>query len=530
MIGSLIGPYRVTKKIGQGGMGAVYEAVHETIERRVAIKVLKKELASQPMVSVRFINEARAVNLVNHPGIVQISDYGQISDGSAYIVMELLQGETLGKRLFRSGGRLPVSEILRLVRQITSALAAAHQKNIIHRDLKPDNVMLVLETDDDAGSRERVKILDFGIAKVSSSPQGVNKEQTMADTVLGSPEYMSPEQCKGITAITDKADIYSLGVIMYRMCCGRLPFPTMQPNALLAMHIYEEPAHLRTVVPDLPEPLAELIHRMLAKAAADRPSAQQVFAATEQLAGLLGSSLSSPLLQMRRSDQSAVVASGGLAILSAEVPRVASTLGTASGQTGEKSPPAWRSLGARIGGALIAAGALLAVVAILMPRSSHHGEAGGGASGKHASKGAVSPPPLPQHPTEPTVKEPAGKLRPMWTVESDPPGAQVVRDADGVVLGVTPWHGEQTDGNEPIPVHLRLSGYSERALTLQPGADVLYSPTLSPKGRHSHSRSSSGAATGAGKDQKDQPDPKEASGNELPKATLPKHSQPEIAD
>jgi hypothetical protein len=286
------------------------------------------------------------------------------------------------------------------------------------------------------------------------------------------------------------------------------------------------------VVPDLPEPLAELIHRMLAKAATDRPSAQQVFAATEQLASLLGSSLSSPLLQMRRSDQSAVVAAGGSAILSAEVPRVASTLGTATGQSAEKAPPVWPSLAARIGGALIAVGALLAVAAILVLRSPHHGSAG---SGNHVGKAAKSPPPILQHPTESAVKEPAGKLRPMWTVESDPPGAQLVRDADGVVLGVTPWHGEQTDGNEPIPVHLRLAGYNERALTLQPGADVLYSPTLSPKGRRSHGHTSAGAgavgAVGAvGKGQKDQPDPKEASGNELPKATHPKHSQPEIAD
>jgi len=267
MIGSLIGPYRVTKKIGQGGMGAVFEAVHQTIERRVAIKVLKSELASKPSVSVRFINEARAVNLVNHPGIVQISDYGQTEDGGAYIVMELLEGETLGRRLLRSGGRLPVGDILRLVRQVTSALAAAHQKEIIHRDLKPDNVMMVLETDADAGERERVKLLDFGIAKVSSAPQGVDKEHTMADMVLGSPEYMSPEQCDGSGTITDKADIYSLGVIMYRMLCGQLPFRATTGSSLLAMHIYETPAPLTSLAPEVPEPLAALVHRMLAKSA-----------------------------------------------------------------------------------------------------------------------------------------------------------------------------------------------------------------------------------------------------------------------
>ena len=140
MIGTRVGPYRIERKLGQGGMGAVYEAVHETIERRVAIKVLNPQLAQNSDVSVRFINEARAVNLVNHPGLVQVSDFGQMPDGTAYIVMELLEGETLSKRLARLGGKLPLPEMLKLVRQISSALQAAHMKGIVHRDLKPDNV------------------------------------------------------------------------------------------------------------------------------------------------------------------------------------------------------------------------------------------------------------------------------------------------------------------------------------------------------------------------------------------------------
>ena len=125
-------------------MGAVYEAVHETIERRVAIKVLNPGLSQSADVSVRFINEARAVNLVNHPGLVQVSDFGQLPDGTAYIVMELLEGETLSKRLARLGGRMPLPEILRMCRQISSALQAAHMKGIVHRDLKPDLLRLAV--------------------------------------------------------------------------------------------------------------------------------------------------------------------------------------------------------------------------------------------------------------------------------------------------------------------------------------------------------------------------------------------------
>lgn len=138
MIGTRIGPYRIERKLGQGGMGAVYEAIHETIERRVAIKVLNPQLAQNADVAVRFINEARAVNLVNHPGLVQVSDFGQMPDGTAYIVMELLEGDSLSKRLARLGGKMPLLDILRLIHQITSALQAAHMKGIVHRDLKPD--------------------------------------------------------------------------------------------------------------------------------------------------------------------------------------------------------------------------------------------------------------------------------------------------------------------------------------------------------------------------------------------------------
>ena len=134
MIGSRIGPYRITRQLGQGGMGTVYEAVHEAIGRRVAIKVLLPQFATAPEVAVRFLNEARAVNLVTHPGLVQISDYGQLPDGTAYIVMELLDGETLTKRIHASGGRLSVPEILRMTRQIASALTAAHAKGIVHRE------------------------------------------------------------------------------------------------------------------------------------------------------------------------------------------------------------------------------------------------------------------------------------------------------------------------------------------------------------------------------------------------------------
>jgi serine/threonine protein kinase len=167
-----IGPYRVVREIGRGGMGSVFEAVQPQIERRVAIKVLHSQYAKNEQLVNRFFNEARAVNIVNHPSVVQISEFAQLPDGTAYIVMEFLEGESLGSRMKRQNGKLSLVESLRLARQIAAALAAAHAKNIIHRDLKPDNVMIV--ADPEAPGGERAKVLDFGIAKLAAaaSPDG----------------------------------------------------------------------------------------------------------------------------------------------------------------------------------------------------------------------------------------------------------------------------------------------------------------------------------------------------------------------
>mgnify|MGYP002140519901 CR=1 FL=1 len=172
--------------LGKGGMGTVFEAVHEAIERRVAIKILHPEYARTSEFAARFFNEARAVNKIDHPGLVQVNDYGQTPDGTAYIVMEYLRGETLGARLKRTNGVIPLTESLRMLRQVASALAAAHGKGIVHRDLKPDNIMLVPDPETPGG--ERSKLLDFGIAKVVEEARSGNTG------AIGSPFWMAPEQ------------------------------------------------------------------------------------------------------------------------------------------------------------------------------------------------------------------------------------------------------------------------------------------------------------------------------------------------
>ena len=232
-----IGPYRIIRKIGEGGMGAVYEGLHELIERKVALKILRPQFAVQPEFTARFFNEARAVNRVDHPGVVQISDYGQLPDSTAYIVMEFLQGEVLSSRIKGRGGPLPLEQALNIGSQLADCLTAAHEKNVIHRDLKPDNVMLV--ADSKAPGGERTKLLDFGIAKLA--PEDNNDPGlTRPGVVFGTPTYMSPEQCKGAKEVDARSDVYSLGVIFYQMLAGRPPF-VGEGVGVVVLHMHEEP-------------------------------------------------------------------------------------------------------------------------------------------------------------------------------------------------------------------------------------------------------------------------------------------------
>jgi serine/threonine protein kinase/photosystem II stability/assembly factor-like uncharacterized protein len=292
--GQLVGPYRIVGKLGQGGMGAVYRAIHTQIERTVAIKVLHAEFARDPQVAQRFLNEARAVNRVRHPSLVQISDYGQLAGGEPYIIMEFLEGQTLTAYLQHAAraeggqGKLPPALACALCREIALGILAAHDKGIVHRDLKPDNVMLV--ADPRRPGALQVKLLDFGIAKLLPSPAagpglgeepsgpGLEGEATQVGMLLGTPAYMSPEQVRGDGTVGAPSDVYALGVMLYQMLGGALPF-TGPATGVLAKHLYEEPPPLAQLAPELPEELAALTHRMLAKDPAARPSMAEVAAA-----------------------------------------------------------------------------------------------------------------------------------------------------------------------------------------------------------------------------------------------------------
>ena len=271
MVGSRIGKYRLIRQLGEGGMGVVYEAVREDIAARAAIKVLRPEYAANPELAGRFFNEARAANLIAHPGIVRVFDYGAEEGSIAYLAMEYLDGESLWKRIERHK-RMALPEALRIGRQIASALAAAHEKQIVHRDLKPDNIFIV--PDSEAPGGERIKLLDFGIAKMADEYRGAVR--TQLNYIMGTPAYMSPEQCRGSKGIGAPVDVYSLGVILFEMLAGRAPFVAVEPGDYLAMHMLQPPPRLSDLVPNLPPPLIEMAWKMLAKEPSERPTMAQV--------------------------------------------------------------------------------------------------------------------------------------------------------------------------------------------------------------------------------------------------------------
>lgn len=281
-----IGPYVIIKRLGQGGMGVVFEAVHTKIKRRVAIKLLRREFARNAETVARFFHEALAVNVIDHPGLVQIYDHGQQEDGSTYLVMEYLHGETLADRLKHHQRPMNEAAAVSMAMQLASALAAAHSHGIVHRDLKPANIMLVADPAMPDG--ERVKLLDFGIAKLADGVADTNRPRTQAGMILGTPMYMAPEQCRGLSDVDGKADVYSLGVVLYRLLSGRLPFvsaPGEDEFDIIAKHLSDPPPPLGNLNPKLSKPLVLLVHSMLEKARGKRPSMVDVLAELKRIQG-----------------------------------------------------------------------------------------------------------------------------------------------------------------------------------------------------------------------------------------------------
>ncbi len=462
-----IGHYTVGRLLGTGGMGQVFEATHDQIKRRAAIKVLHKKFAHNRQIAARFLNEARATSMVQNPNLVQIYEYGQTEDGTAFLVMEYLEGSTLRQRLEVSGGRFPVERAMRLCKQMASGLHAAHQKGVVHRDLKPVNIMVV--SDPEATGGERAKILDFGLAKLME-PEGPGAGLTNTGTILGTPAYMAPEQCKSARAADDRSDVYSLGIILYEMLTADIPFDAETDAELLSMHMFQEPPSLAKRAPHVNPGLAQLVHRMLRKDPATRPSAGEVVTELGQLMASGSGEIPGAVPPPRSRD-----AGERVTLVSRPEPHTRARL--PEGAAAEAKLAGKQAGGPRKGSLLQSLLWMLAAILLL------------------SCAGVVA---LLWYRNQQAAQAPAVVH---WSISSIPIDAEL-RDSAGRLLGKTPFSIERPRGEGTETLILRLPGYAEQRLTFSLARDAAHSERLIalPK-------SGPGTPSGAGEGSADEPPP-----------------------
>ena len=256
---TLAGKYRIEERLNEGGMGTVYRGTHVLMDKTVAVKVLRPSLAADEKIVARFSREARAASRISHPNALSVTDFGEDESGHVFLVMEYLSGRTL-KQLIRDEGPLPLPRVVEITRQVGDALNAAHQQGVIHRDLKSDNIMLL-----DTTSGDYAKVLDFGIAKINEPEGAVDTNLTAPNLVIGTPQYMSPEQCSHDSEIDARSDIYSMGVILYEMLVGHVPFSGDSPTIVMMKHLQDPVPSVLEERNDLPAAVGRVVARAMAK-------------------------------------------------------------------------------------------------------------------------------------------------------------------------------------------------------------------------------------------------------------------------
>jgi serine/threonine protein kinase len=488
MIGQQFGNYRAISLLGEGGMGAVYLAEHPAIGRRVAVKVLHKNYIRDENLLTRFLNEARAANAIRHPNIIEILDSGTIADGTPFLVMELLEGESLGTRIRRVGA-LPIQSAVEFCYQTASALGAAHKKGIVHRDLKPDNLFVVPDPHDP--ERERIKVLDFGIAKLQQSANDSVKTRT--GTLMGTPIYMSPEQCRGTKTVDHRSDIYSLGIIFFEMLCGQPPFVSEGFGELVNMHLNVAAPAPSTQNANVSPTIDAIVLKMLAKNPDERfADMGELMTALKASGGSMfvvrGTQPSSPDMGGKTGSQTGNTgASTGAGSLSN--PKLRDT--TFSTGVGERVDST-QAGGAKKGKAaivfVVAAAAAVAGGVFIFRDGEKVGVQREIATAPVSSAASaattapkVAPPPAPV-PAPPPVApaKPAVPKTVTVHVESDPAGAKVLDDASGGVLGVTPLVLNRPRGGA-LKLRLEKDGYTPNAHAISLSDDQTIELTLEHK-------------------------------------------------
>jgi hypothetical protein len=480
---TLDGRYKIERVLGEGGMGIVYKSVHTTLGKPLAIKVLRSEVSKNEEIVQRFRQEAQSASQIGNPHIIDISDFGTLADGSTYFVMEFLGGKSLTAALCEDN--FSTARSLNVVRQLAGALGAAHEIGIVHRDLKPDNVQLIAR----GGQKDFVKVLDFGIAKVGGS----TSKLTQAGQVFGTPHYMSPEQCAG-THVDQRTDIYAVGVMLYEMVCGKVPFDADNLMGILTKHLYENPVAPCEQTP--PASISPELEAIVLKCLQKKPEAR--YQTMAELASDLDAIERGLVPQAVFAKQARSAAGPGT--LTGVEARVGSGLNDAGVAVRKNRTPLFAGVGAL-------AVVLLGVVMFVLPRAS--------APAANASKtieplpmAAAEAPSAPQ-PTA-AAAPPAPPPAPVRAVakaeinlRSHPEHAEVYRD--GALLGSAPLSIARPSA--PIALELRLPGYGVRQVELSPDSTDELSislskleekplklgatPSASRSGRHPHAEGAS---------------------------------------
>jgi serine/threonine-protein kinase len=455
--------YRVISKLGEGGMGVVYLAEHVFIEKRVALKVLSEDFARKADLVARFMQEAKAASKIGHENIVDITDFGETASGSVFFAMEFLDGKDLAGHI-KTDGAMPFSRAKQIMNQICRALGAAHSKGIIHRDMKPENVYLVTRE----GRADFVKVLDFGIAKMSALDEGGSR-LTRTGMIFGTPEYMSPEQAKGDKP-DHRVDIYAAGCILYEMLTGDVPFHAETFMGVLTKHMFEppEPPSQRNPNAAIPADVEAACMKALAK---DR---DQRFQTMKEMALALEQCVGGDVSQAWGNEPSGV--GGGLREPSQafRTPGTAARAAIAASTTPEDAPKK-RGNGLMIGG----------IVALLL--------AGGAAAVVLSQKKPEPPKPAPIVEQKPVATKPVEPPKPVepakpthytMSISTQPAGAEVFNGAER--LGTTPCNVVLPASETPVELMIRKHGWREQPLKIIPDKDHDFVADLMPAAKTSH--------------------------------------------
>jgi tRNA A-37 threonylcarbamoyl transferase component Bud32 len=488
-VGQVVGNYKITAKLGEGGMGVVYLGEHPVIGKKVAMKAIHPELARNPEVVSRFIMEAKAVNQIGHEHIVDIGDFGNTSAGDFYFVMEYLQGESLADRLKREIVMSP-NRALAIAAQVAGALGASHEHGIIHRDLKPENIFLITRH----GNPDFVKVLDFGLAKLTQVEEKVT-HKTRAGSVMGTPYYMSPEQGEGKVQIDARADIYSLGIILFEMLTGKVPFGGEGYGEIIVKHITHQAPSARKLNPAISGAVEMVLFQALAK---DRDLRFQTmhefrealldpegFLAGAPSVGMPAemtgvTRLAAPMVRRDMSFDSVgdFGSSPGSGPGSGSGPRRSGAVGQPTygpstfrhgvgqvvpfGEAPTLTPKTGRKVVLTIMGSIALAG----IVIVMASRPKRDGR-----------RTVVATSTAAMRPLTEAIKAPA-PVRINFT--SDPEGAAVSRTDDGVELGKTPLSLEIPYSDAAVQFVLRRDGYEDKTMFIVPNLPAPMFATLKP--------------------------------------------------